>query len=156
MVFIQVSESLPATSVPDSLRTRLEHAATIALEYTGAPSQAGLSIVIADDTLLQALNLQYLGIDSPTDVLSFPAEEPDPDTGQPYLGDILISHPRARAQAEAAGHPVEAELCLLTVHGILHLVGHDHAEEDQKAAMWSLQAQILDRLGFPSLKFQEE
>jgi probable rRNA maturation factor len=66
---------------------------------------------------------------------------------EPYLGDIAISLPRATAQAEAAGHPVAAELQLLTVHGVLHLLGHDHAEPEEKAAMWAAQAAVLATLG---------
>ena len=76
----------------------------------------------------------YLGIDGPTDVLSFPASEMDPETGVHYIGDILISIPRAQAQADAAGHPLEAEVQLLVVHGVLHLLGHDHAQAEEKAA----------------------
>ena len=156
MITIQVARSLPVAAIPASLRLRLEKAARLALERAGASAEAGLSIVITDDSQLQALNQRFLGIDAPTDVLSFPTEGTDPDTGQPYLGDILISYPRAQAQADAAGHSLEAELCLLLVHGTLHLAGHDHADEPGKTAMWSLQDQILEYLGFPSLKIVEE
>jgi len=157
MITIQVARSLPVAAIPASLRLRLEKAARLALERAGASAEAGLSIVITDDSQLQALNQRFLGNDAPTDVLSFPAEgADDPDTGQPYLGDVLISYPRAQAQADAAGHSLEAELCLLLVHGILHLAGHDHADEPGKTAMWSLQDQILEYLGFPSLKIVEE
>lgn len=155
MSIIQIAETLPTAALPDALQTRLENAAIVALEHTNTPGTSELSIVITDDSQLQALSRQFLGIDSPTDVLSFPAEERDPDTGRAYLGDILISLPRAQAQAEAAGHSLEAELCLLTVHGILHLIGHDHAEEGQKAIMWSLQAQILEKLGVSPPLFPE-
>ena len=157
MITIQVARSLPVAAIPASLRLRLEKAARLALERAGASAEAGLSIVITDDSQLQALNQRFLGNDAPTDVLSFPAEEADdPDTGQPYLGDVLISYHRAQAQADAAGHSLEAELCLLLVHGILHLAGHDHADEPGKTAMWSLQDQILEYLGFPPLKIVEE
>jgi len=156
MSAIQISKSLPAAAVPASLKSRLEKAACLALEHVGAPRETGLSIVITDDSQLQALNRRFLGIDAPTDVLSFPTEGTDPDTGQPYLGDILISYPRAQAQADAAGHSLEAEMCLLAVHGVLHLAGHDHADEWGKTAMWSLQAQILEKLGYPPLQVSEE
>jgi probable rRNA maturation factor len=92
------------------------------------------------------LNRQYLGVDAPTDVLSFPVGEVDPESEALYLGDILISYPQALAQAEAAGHPVQAELQLLVVHGTLHLLGYDHAEEDEKTLMWKAQDEILARL----------
>jgi probable rRNA maturation factor len=80
-------------------------------------------------------------------VLSFPADEPDPETGHRYLGDVVISLVRAQEQARARGHGVEAEMQLLVVHGILHLLGHDHAEAGEKERMWMAQAGALERLG---------
>ena len=80
----------------------LERAARATLIHQKRSADADLSIVLTDDKRLQKLNRDYLGIDAPTDVLSFPASESDPETGSPYLGDILISIPRAKAQAQAA------------------------------------------------------
>lgn len=134
----------------------LERVARAALKHQGASSESELSILLTDDARLQALNQKYLGIDAPTDVLSFPASETDPETGAPYLGDILISIPRAQAQAEAAGHPLEAELQLLIVHGVLHLLGHDHAEANEKARMWKAQSEILERLGLGKIQIRED
>ncbi len=114
-----------------------------------------LSIVLTDDAQLHQLNRDYLGVDAPTDVLSFPASETDPETGASYLGDVLISIPRAEAQAQSAGHPLEAEVQLLVVHGVLHLLGHDHAEPEDKARMWAAQAQVLDKLGLAGLEILE-
>jgi probable rRNA maturation factor len=91
-------------------------------------------------------------VDAPTDVLSFPASESDPETGTPYLGDILISIPRATIQAQVAGHAVEEEVQLLVVHGTLHLLGHDHAEAEEKARMWKAQAEVMSRLGLSHVK----
>jgi probable rRNA maturation factor len=96
---------------------------------------------------LQELNRRYLEIDAPTDVLSFPAGELNPESGAIYLGDIAISYQRAQAQAALAGHPIEAELQLLVVHGVLHLLGYDHIESSEKAAMWEIQDQVLAALG---------
>ena len=134
----------------------LEHAANAALEHQSHSLDSELSIILTTDARLQELNLNYLGIDAPTDVLSFPASETDPETGERYIGDILISVPRAQAQAEAAGHPLEAEVQLLVVHGVLHLLGHDHAEAEEKARMWKAQAEILERLGLGSIQIREE
>ncbi len=89
-------------------------------------------------------------------MLSFPASETDPESGARYIGDILISIPRAQSQAEAAGHPLEAEVQLLVVHGVLHLLGHDHAEPEEKARMWKAQAEVLDSLGLGSIQIREE
>jgi probable rRNA maturation factor len=134
----------------------LEQAARTALEHEAQSLDAELSIILTDDARLHELNLNYLGVDAPTDVLSFPASETDPETGARYLGDILISVPRAEMQAQAAGHALEAEVQLLVVHGVLHLVGHDHAEPEEKARMWKAQAEILERLGLGQIQIREE
>ena len=110
---------------------------------------------MTDDTRLHELNRDYLGVDAPTDVLSFPASETDPETGARYIGDILISVPRP-AQADAAGHPLESEVQLLVVHGVLHLLGHDHAQAKEKARMWKAQAEILEGLGLGQIQIREE
>jgi probable rRNA maturation factor len=133
----------------------LERAARITLDLESAPVDADLTIVLTDDAQLHELNLEYLGVDAPTDVLSFPASESDPETGLPYLGDILISIPRAAQQAQAAGHSVEAEVQLLVVHGTLHLLGHDHAEAEEKTRMWNAQAEVMSRLGLSYVKIQD-
>ncbi len=134
----------------------LERAARAALSHQKKSPDADLSIVLTDDTRLKQLNRDYLGIDAPTDVLSFPASESDPETGSPYLGDILISIPRARAQAKAAGHALESEVQLLIAHGVLHLLGHDHAKPREKAKMWKAQAEILESLGLGNIQIREE
>ena len=134
----------------------LERAARTVLEHESQPLDSDLSIILTDDARLHELNLNYLGVDAPTDVLSFPASETDPDTGAHYIGDILISIPRAQAQADEAGHPLEAEVQLLVVHGVLHLIGHDHAEAEEKARMWKAQAEILERLGLGQIQIREE
>ncbi|HUE99276.1 MAG TPA: rRNA maturation RNase YbeY [Anaerolineales bacterium] len=134
----------------------LSRAANAVLEHESQPLHSDLSIVLTDDTRLHELNRDYLGIDAPTDVLSFPASETDPETGAHYVGDILISVPRAQAQAEVAGHPLEWEVQLLVVHGVLHLLGHDHAQSEAKARMWKAQAEILEELGLGSIQIREE
>ena len=124
----------------------LERAAKVALLQQSAPD-ADLTLVLTGDAQLQALDRDFLNKDAPTDVLSFPACETDPETGRRYLGDIIISVPRAEAQSITAGHSLEAELSLLVVHGVLHLLGHDHAGAEEKARMWAVQSEVLTRLG---------
>jgi len=141
------------TKFPNEL---LERAARAALENQSASLDSDLTIVLTDDAKIQELNRDYLGIDAQTDVLSFPASETDPQTGAPYIGDILISLPYAARSAEKAGHPLEAEVQLLVVHGILHLLGHDHAKVREKAKMWKAQAEILESLGLGNIKIREE
>jgi probable rRNA maturation factor len=94
-------------------------------------------------------------------VLSFPASETDgseidPETGARYIGDIIISVPYAARGAAKAGHPLEAELQLLVVHGVLHLLGHDHAKPREKAKMWKAQAEILESLGLGNIQVREQ
>lgn len=141
----------------------LERAALLTLE-TAPPlnpdlgpdsAHADMTIVLTDDRQLHELNLDYLNVDSPTDVLSFPAGEVDPETESLYLGDIAISIPRAMQQAQNGGHPVEAEAQLLVVHGTLHLLGYDHSTDEEKAVMWAEQAKVLERLGLSRITIQE-
>ncbi len=135
----------------------LELAALATLQREAGDIVPDLSIVIEDDSHLQALNKEFLDIDAPTDVLSFPSgeEDPDPETGRVYLGDVIISYPRAEEQAGAAGHALLAELSLLVVHGVLHLLGYDHGEPKEKEQMWAVQAAILRELGVSIARLPE-
>jgi probable rRNA maturation factor len=145
------------TAVPEGIEQALTLAATTTLADRGI-SSAELSLLLTGDETLQDLNRRYRGEDKSTDVLSFPAGEDvvDPDSGNPYFGDIAISVPYARRQAEAGGHSVTGELQLLTVHGILHLLGYDHADADQKAEMWTIQREVLDQLGLEDVGSGED
>lgn len=138
MIHVEVPEHI--TSPISSIA--VEQAAQAALVQQSA-GEGDLTVVLTDDAQLHALNLEFLGVDAPTDVLSFPADFIDPDTDRRYFGDILISVARAQAQAETEQHTVQEEILLLTVHGVLHLLGHDHAEEEEKQRMWSAQEVIL-------------
>jgi len=123
----------------------LTRAAEAALAYLGE-EMSDLSLVIMGDKKMRRLNKQFRGINQPTDVLSFPAGSPMMN-GAGYLGDIVISLPRARHQASAAGHSLNDELQLLVVHGVLHLLGHDHDTPNRKKKMWAVQDEILRNLG---------
>ncbi len=126
----------------------LQNAAKATLRSAGQTA-GELTVVLADEALLRSLNRQYLGLDEPTDVLTFPAGEAAGEQSEShYLGDIVIGLPVAERQASASGHSLEAELALLTVHGVLHLLGHDHAEEEDRMRMWAIQEAILGKLGF--------
>ncbi len=150
MIQIQVNHP-KAKRKPE--RQLIEAAITKAVQTVlaaGTPSpEVNLTVVITDDKAIQELNRQFMGFDEPTDVLSFPSGESDPETGITYLGDIIISFPRAEAQAAQGGHLVLAEIQLLTIHGTLHLLGYDHLDEGQKAAMWALQNGALKILNNP-------
>lgn len=123
----------------------VREAAEATLAATAAPRTA-LTLLLTGDDALRRLNRDFLGLDEPTDVLSFPAGAAMPGM-EPYLGDVAISVPQATRQAQAAGHLLAAELQLLAVHGVLHLLGYDHLEAEDKRQMWALQAQILATLG---------
>lgn len=125
----------------------IEQASRVTYQMLGISHDTGTSIVITGDNQLHKLNLQFAGNDESTDVLSFPAGYTDPDSGSFYLGDVLISYPRALEQAKITGYSVEAEIQLLVVHGILHLAGYDHVEVEDKAKMWAAQREILSMLG---------
>ncbi len=133
----------------------LEHAARTALAHQSAPQDATLSILLTDDAQIQALNRDYRGFDAPTDVLSFDVHERDPETGFLYLGEIIVSIPYAAKQAEKSQHLLEVEVQLLIVHGVLHLLGHDHAEAKEKAQMWDAQDEILAELGLEKIEIKE-
>lgn len=98
--------------------------------------------LLTSDRRLRQLNRQFLGKDYPTDVLSFPSPAPDGS-----LGEVAISLPRARDQAKACGHAVEQEVAILLLHGLLHLLGHDH--ESDRGAMRRLETRWRRRLGLP-------
>ena len=142
MIFIDFDPALKI-GLPREL---LERTAEEALRQQAAPD-ADLTLVLTGDARLRALNKEFLHIDAPTDVLSFSSGETDPETGRPYLGDVIVSVQRAASQARAGKHPLEQEVQLLVVHGILHLLGHDHAGAGEKARMWTAQASVLESLG---------
>jgi len=148
MIVIQIAEELAFIDFGLPIDPLLlQRAAREVMDYIGGDMDVDITIILTDDAQIHELNKQYRGIDAPTDVLSFPSGDTDPDSNRLYLGDVVISYPRAQAQAEAGGHLVEAELQLLVVHGVLHLTGYDHVEGQGKSRMRAAQAEILVLLG---------
>ncbi len=128
-------------------RLRLVRRAAGEALRTARSRRASFGIVLAGDRLLRTLNRRYLGHDRVTDVLAFPAiSAPRAGTAE-WLGDVVISVAAARRQARAAGHSLEQELALLTVHGALHLLGHDHGTQAEKTRMWKIQDRALGAAG---------
>lgn len=128
---------------------QLERALYLTLQAHHPTEAAAINLTITTNEIVQQLNHQYRGIDSATDVLSFP-NIPDPDFpsfDQDHLGDIIIAYPVAKSQAIARGHTPQEELVLLAIHGTLHLLGFDHDTPAAKAKMWSTQEEILAELG---------
>jgi probable rRNA maturation factor len=123
----------------------IRRTAVYALLHEGKET-AEISIVITDDEGIRELNRDFRGVDEATDVLAFGAEGGgfvfSPEASL-YLGDVIVSYSHAVVQAKEAGHSVEDELKLLVVHGVLHLLGYDHADEEGEALMWERQEEIL-------------
>lgn len=128
---------------------RLQNAAAVVLNQQQAAPDSSLTIVVTSDDEVAALNRQYRGMDSPTDVLSFPADVPpvELDDEPPYLGDLMIAYPYAAAQAQREGHDLMDSLMLLVAHGTLHLLGYDHDTAANRAEMWAAQDAALQALG---------
>jgi len=132
------------------VEAELVRIATFALGRLEVHPAAELSMVLVDSAAMAELHMQWMDLPGPTDVMSFPMDElrpgGRPDAAEPgpsMLGDIVLCPSFAAEQAEAAGHSLEEELLLLTVHGVLHLLGYDHAEPDEETEMFGLQNQLL-------------
>lgn len=132
----------------------IESAAMTVLEMNEVPVGGSVAILLTDDLALQELNRRFRGENVPTDVLSFPFGDTSPgmQAYSGYLGDIAVSVPYASRQAGEKGHSLEAELQLLVIHGVLHLLGYDHQDEAQKKLMWTAQESALGRLGLSNIQ----
>jgi len=124
--------------------------ARFVLDEMGVNPLAELSVLLVDIDYMTELNHRWMGADGPTDVLAFPMEEssvdhgPSESVGEPaLLGDIVLCPEVAAKQAATAGHGADDELHLLTVHGVLHLLGYDHADPEEEREMFTLQARLL-------------
>lgn len=107
------------------------------------------NVIIIDNKEIHELNKTYRGIDRPTDVISFALEDDDTfiKTDERILGDIYISIDKAKEQAIEYGHSLLRELCFLSIHGLLHLLGYDHMKEEDEKVMFGLQERVLDSYG---------
>ena len=135
-------------------------AATAALEAACPGPQLSMALVLADDARLRQLNRDWRGIDKPTNVLSFPAQDlepgqtPRPEAGMPRgmaieLGDVIVARTTMRCEALEAARPLDHHLCHIVVHGALHLLGWDHEADDEAEAMETMERNILAGLGIP-------
>jgi len=156
MIHLNVARFV-APYLPAQEQERLRRAAVATLAYANADPHSELTLVLTSDKEIQQLNRQVRQTDSPTDVLSFAAQQTPPSMDALYLGDVIISFERARANVEDGSSEyklasVYDELILLVVHGVLHLLGHDHADLAEKERMWQTQRAILTSLG---ISFQD-
>ncbi|GAA5167045.1 rRNA maturation RNase YbeY [Pseudonocardia eucalypti] len=126
--------------------------ARYALDTMRVNPLAELSVLLVELDVMAELHQRWMELPGPTDVMSFPMDELDAsrrpdslDDPESILGDVVLCPEFAKEQAHAAGHSLDDELHLLTVHGVLHLLGYDHAEPDQEREMFALQNQVLER-----------
>jgi probable rRNA maturation factor len=135
----------------DVSESELISVARFVIAKLGVNSAAELSVMLLDAAAMADLHMRWMDLPGPTDVMSFPMDElepggrPDaPEPGPEMLGDIVLCPEFAAEQAATAGHTLGHELALLTIHGVLHLLGYDHAEPDEEKEMFSLQRQLLE------------
>jgi probable rRNA maturation factor len=126
----------------------LQRLAIFALDHLNVHLDAELAILLVDEAAMEQLHVQWMDEPGPTDVLSFPMDELRPGTEDAVtpaglLGDIVLCPQVAVAQAETAGHSPLDEMLMLTAHGILHLLGFDHAEPAEEKEMFAVQRDIL-------------
>lgn len=136
----------------EALRALVARAVETVLAETGqaAPDEAELSLLFTDDAHVRALNRDWRGKDKPTNVLSFPAFPVAPgDPVPPMLGDIALAFETVMSEAALEEKPFDHHLTHLVIHGMLHLLGHDHEDEDEAEAMEALERAILARLAIP-------
>ena len=145
-------------SAPSSLWRNLPRARAIARETVAvcaaesglaARDGAEVSLLLAGDAEVKALNARWRGQDKPTNVLSFPAARPDGLAGSATLGDIALAYETLAREAEAAGVPLADHYRHLVTHGFLHLIGYDHETDEEAGRMEALETRILARLGVP-------
>ena len=144
----------------------LEEVIIQALDYEKCPYECEINLTFTDDDGIRIINSEFRGLDIPTDVLSFPMVEYEtpadfenldsdenfamyfnPESGELLLGDIVISVERAKLQAKEYGHSLKREICFLTAHSMLHLLGYDHMTDDERVIMEKKQDDILNILG---------
>ncbi len=151
-IALRISSDVPAKwedKVDLALLTRI---AEVTLRAEGIAGAVEVGLTFVDDDEIRELNATYRGVDSATDVLSFPLQgEGDgfvnPPDGVLRLGDIVISLPRATEQAAEYGHPLARELGYLFVHGLLHLLGYDHEQEEERTVMRTKEEAALAACG---------
>lgn len=151
--------------LPFDVKETAELIVKTALDCEECPYEAEVNLLLTDDEAIHEMNREHRHIDRPTDVLSFPmieyetpgdlsgieesADAFDPETGELMLGDIVISKGRVIAQAEEYGHSVRREYAFLIAHSMLHLLGYDHMDEEERKVMEDRQREIMEKAGIP-------
>ncbi len=149
---IEISNQQEKMTVTQAIEDRIIEVLEETARVHKVDDLAEVSLMFTDDETIHEMNREYRGIDRPTDVLSFALEEGEEEEiyGGPeenLLGDIIISVETATRQAEEYGHSVEREMAFLALHGMLHLLGYDHMEEEERKEMRAQEEAILASLG---------
>ena len=151
-VKVYINDNQKSVKLPSGTRMLVRKACTATLKVENFIEDAEVNVTFVDKKEIHELNLEFRSKDAPTDVLSFPGYEPeDIDVVKNMddlmvMGDIIISKEKVIEQAEEYGNTFEREFAYLLVHGILHLLGYDHMEEDEKAIMRDKEEEILGAL----------
>ena len=140
---------------PPELRKRIKAAARAVLDAEQVEGPCELSVLLTDDGGIQTINRQFRDVDKPTDVLSFPLGDDDPDTGRHLLGDMVLNVSRAEEQGAAFGHGADHEISYLTVHSVLHLLGYDHVDEGPMKRQMRAREKAVMALLEPDTKTEE-
>lgn len=162
-IIIEIDNSQDKIEISEETKDMIRNCVNRALDVENFDFRAMVSVTLVDNPSIREINSEYRDVDRATDVLSFPMldldpghehlniddfiDDADPDSGAVILGDIMISMEKAKEQAQEYGHSFERELGFLVVHGILHLLGYDHMEQDDRDIMRSREEAILKALG---------
>lgn len=151
-VRVIITDAQKTVKIPTGLRMQIRRTCIAALRNEEFRGSAEIAVTFVDNQEIHRLNLKFRNTDSDTDVLSFPLGEDgvydvNPQTGASLLGDVVISMEKAQEQAELFGHSFEREVCYLTVHSVLHLLGYDHMTPEEKRVMRSKEEAVMQLIG---------
>lgn len=151
-VRVIITDEQKKVRIPTGLRMQIRRACIAALRNENFSGCADVAVTFVDNEEIHRLNQKFRNIDAETDVLSFPLGEDgvydiNPKTGAKLLGDVVISMEKAQEQARSFDHSFEREVCYLTVHSMLHLLGYDHMEPEEKAVMRSKEEAVMQLIG---------
>ncbi len=149
LIAIDILAESPLWGEEESWREAVETVVAMAAASADAEiaDDAELSLVLTDDAAIRVLNRDHRNLDKPTNVLSFPQDDPEAEAYGPLLGDIVVAHETVAREADEEGISFRDHFLHMIVHGFLHLVGYDHMNDDEAEEMEGLETAILARLG---------
>lgn len=144
---ILINNENEAIKISDSMQAKIEEALKVGLDLAGYGQDYEISISVVSPEEIRQLNKEYRSVDKETDVLSFPLYERGQIPDEGMLGDIVISSQRVKDQAKEFNHSEEREFIYLSIHSLLHLLGYDHIEDDDRLEMRKKEKEIMKKLG---------